>query len=239
LVDEFLNRFIPIIVYLNDYNGTICSAPALIVKVWHIALLYTKDYMNLREQFIHYNPDAEMDEVHKRKKRLSKTIEAYHQLFGIDNLDPTIWNCDSKALITSVKRKTPVSTRRITVKSASVTKTRYVDPSAVDWDSDPQLHYVPIKKEYTPTFKRQKPIETKEYGEFIQLYICPYVGEKYSVCVGKHETIGTLMQQLEKSHCIIPADYELKWNDVPLQWNSTIGSYGIPENENLKLDFKM
>ena len=46
IVLEFKN-FIAIKKYLKDFDATVCSPSILIDQVWHIALLYTKEYSEL------------------------------------------------------------------------------------------------------------------------------------------------------------------------------------------------
>jgi hypothetical protein len=91
LVNEFLDKFIPIKRYLRDYDATICSPPPVLDKVWHVALLYTREYQTLcGNNFIHHSPAGEFDRPEVKLKRYRETQEAYKELFG-DFMDQIAW----------------------------------------------------------------------------------------------------------------------------------------------------
>ena len=93
-VNEFLDKFIPIKKYLNDFNDRICSAPPTLNKVWIIALTYTQQYQDLcGESFIHHSPDhEEFDPIEVKNERYKATLKAYEELFG-DVVDEIAWKC--------------------------------------------------------------------------------------------------------------------------------------------------
>ncbi|KAI3652313.1 hypothetical protein MP228_003616 [Amoeboaphelidium protococcarum] len=98
-VSEFLNFWMPLKAYAGDLDGTIISPPEIIDKVWHVALLDTKEYSDhclrvLRVQFIHHSSKRAYDDQRTLSERRQNTLALFDQKWPGER-DVSIWNFPS------------------------------------------------------------------------------------------------------------------------------------------------
>lgn len=92
ILEEF-RRFIALKFHCKDTDATIISPTPIMDSLWHAAILNTKYYDQLQEEYgmkIHHNPNGaslELEEINKREKRLAEMKKLYIIFWNEDPLE--------------------------------------------------------------------------------------------------------------------------------------------------------